>query len=469
MKRGAFLFSIGIGLAIAAVALVTTLDRMRLIGDWAAPARWLGVGAGFAMAAIGAAIWWTHRDEVLSPEQVEATFASGTALHDHGTGIPEPKRPWTVQRVLWIVWPWVLTFLVVLFLLLLTSAVFDVPVHAMTGELSYVLHRAVHPGDDSEELRQIVWKSPRALFLVLGGGLIGFIGFHLHRRRTAAIAFSQVKLVKTRGIGAYLAPLPTALRIVAVLSISIGLARPETYRIVKHEIDSVDIMLVMDMSKSMEETDLPRDRMDAAQRVIRRFLRRNKNDRIGLVIFGQQAMLQCPLTHDTKILEKIVADLVIGDVPELGTAIGDGLALAVAQLRRSDAKSKVVILLSDGDSNWVTQFDPDEAARAAAEQHIKVYTILVGSETSDLFGGMSVNPATLRNIASRTGGEFFRASDYASFDRGFQTVRNQLDTNKRTVTERVPDQQLFLPFALLAAALVFLDFLLSHTRLRRLP
>jgi Ca-activated chloride channel family protein len=225
----------------------------------------------------------------------------------------------------------------------------------------------------------------------------------------------------------------------------------------------------MDMSKSMEETDMPRDRMDAAQRVIRRFLRRNKNDRIGLVIFGQQAMLQCPLTHDSKILEKIVADLVIGDVPELGTAIGDGLALAVAQLRRSDAKSKVVILLSDGDSNWVTRFDPDEAARVAQDQKIKVYTLLVGREESDLMGGMSVNPATLRNIAQRTGGEFFRASDYASFDRGFQTVRNQLDTTKRTVTERVPDQQLFLPFALLAAALVALEFLLTHTRLRRLP
>ena len=95
--------------------------------------------------------------------------------------------------------------------------------------------------------------------------------------------------------------------------------------------------------------------------------RRTKNDRIGLVIFGQQAMLQCPLTaRHASSLEQIVADLLIGDVPELGTAIGDGLALALAQLRRSDAKSKVVILLSDGDSNWVTRFDPDEAGALGA-------------------------------------------------------------------------------------------------------
>jgi Ca-activated chloride channel family protein len=236
-----------------------------------------------------------------------------------------------------------------------------------------------------------------------------------------------------------------------------------------HQEDSIDIMIVFDMSKSMEETDLPRDRMDAAQRVVRRFLRRTKHDRVGLIIFGQQAMLQCPLTGDSKLVEQIVRDLTIGDVPELGTAIGDGLAMAVASLRRSDAKSKVVILLSDGDNNWVTRFDPDEAARTAAAHKIKVYTVLVGREESDLFGGMSVNPATLRNIASLTGGEFFRATDYESFDRGFQTVRSKLDTTKRERRERVPDKQLFPIFALIAAALVMLELILSHTRLRRLP
>ena len=105
------------------------------------------------------------------------------------------------------------------------------------------------------------------------------------------------------------------LRVVAVAALAIGLARPETYRTVKHEVDTIDIMLVVDMSKSMEETDMARDRLDAAQRVIRRFLRRNTNDRVGLVIFGQQAMLACPLTQDTKLLEQIVSDLAIGDVP----------------------------------------------------------------------------------------------------------------------------------------------------------
>jgi Ca-activated chloride channel homolog len=378
---------------------------------------------------------------------------------------PAEPRPVRIARALW---PWLLLVASGVVIATLVGAVFDVGPGELARELKRLASRAFAPADTADR-DGIVWRSPRAVVLAAGGLLVAVIAFHLHRRRVAALGFSQVRLVGARGAGAWLVSLPAVLRALAVIALALALARPETYRTIKHEVDSIDIMLVVDMSKSMEETDMPRDRMDAAQRVIRRFLRRNKNDRIGLVVFGQQAMLQCPLTHDTKLLEQIVADLVIGDVPDLGTAIGDGLALAVAQLRRSDAKSKVVILFSDGDSNWVTQFAPDEAARAAREHGIKVYTMLVGREGSDLFRGMSVNPATLRSIAQVTGGEFFRASDYAKFDRGFQTVRTKLDTTKRTVTERVPDRQLFVPFALLAALLVLLELLLSHTRLRRLP
>jgi Ca-activated chloride channel family protein len=324
----------------------------------------------------------------------------------------------------------------------------------------------------------IVWRSPHATWLLAAGGLVAVVAFHLHRRRVAAMAFSQTHLVRRIGVVAWLSDLPGVLRVLAIAAIAVALARPETYRTLRHEIDTIDIMLVVDMSKSMEETDLPRDRLDAAQRVIRRFLRRSTHDRIGLVVFGQQAMLQCPLTLDARVLEQVVADLAIGDVPELGTAIGDGLGLALSQLRddrrepgpdSAPTKSKVVILLSDGDSNWVTRFEPDEAARVAKDMGVKVYTVLVGREDPDLFGGMSVNPATLRSIAAMTGGEFFRATDYDSFDRGFQSVRSKLDTTKRVELERIPDKQMFVPLAILALALLGIELVLSHTRLRRLP
>ncbi len=361
------------------------------------------------------------------------------------------------------------------------------------GAIAYGMSRYL---DSERDHEKIEWRNWNAIYLLVAAGLVGLISFHLHRRRSAALGFSQTALVRSRGTLAWFSDLPGVCRVLAVAALAVALMRPETFRTIKHEEDSVDIMIVFDMSKSMEESDMPRDRMDAAQRVVRRFLRRTKHDRVGLVIFGQQAMLQCPLTQDEKLLEQIVTDLSIGDVPELGTAIGDGLALALAQLRRSDGvcdgtpgavntcekgftcsaegycegkKNKVVILLSDGDSNWVTRFDPDEAARTAAKMNVKVYTILVGREENDFFGGMSVNPATLRSIASLTGGEFFRATDYETFDKGFQTVRNKLDKIKRVTIERIPDKQLFFPLAILAAILFGLDLLLSHSWFRRLP
>lgn len=350
----------------------------------------------------------------------------------------------------------------------------------------------------SQGAEKLVLRSPRALWLALGGLVVGLVSFHLHRRRAATMGFTQVGLVGSRGPLAWLSDLPGVLRVLAVVALAVALARPETFRTVTYKTESIDIMLVFDMSKSMEETDIPRDRFDAAQRVIRKFLRRTKHDRVGLVIFGQQAMLHTPLTHDTKALEQIVRDLHIGDVPELGTAIGDGLAMALASLRRSDGqctkigeldkvcpeafptcskkgfcegkkRNKIVILLSDGDNNWTTRFEPDEAARQAAEMGVRVYTILVGREESDLWGGMSVNPATLRSMAALTDGEFFRATDYESFDRGFQKVRTELDKIGRERRERLPDKQLFVGFAVIAALLLALDLALSHTWLRRLP
>jgi Ca-activated chloride channel family protein len=349
----------------------------------------------------------------------------------------------------------------------------------------------------SRGAESVVLRSPRALWLALAGLVVGAIAFHLARSRGATLGYTQVAIVDSRGLRAALLCVPGALRIAAVVALAVALARPETYVTVTHRTESIDIMIVFDMSKSMEERDIPYNRFDAAQRVIRRFLRRSKHDRVGLVIFGQQAMLHTPLTHDVKTLGRIVRDLRIGDVPELGTAIGDGLGVALASLRRSDgqcaklgeedpacpadfrfcshkgfcegkARNKVVILLSDGDNNWTSELEPADAARHAAAMGVRVYTILVGREVPDLLGG-SVNPATLRDMAAGTGGEFFRASDYRSFDRGFQAVRSKLDKIGRERKERRPDKQLFIGFAAMAALLVALELVLSHTVLRRLP
>ncbi len=317
----------------------------------------------------------------------------------------------------------------------------------------------------------IVWHHPWAALLMLAAVPVAWLGFHLHAHRSAAMGFSRNDLlVKVRpGFRVYAASLPVVLRVIAIGLLAVALARPRTYRIVTHEVDSVDILIVLDLSKSMEENDLPRDRLDAAQRVIRRFVNRRGSDRIGLVVFAQQAMLQCPLTLDMKLLDRIVAGLEIGDVPAFGTAIGDGLALGLAQLKRSDAKSKIVILLSDGDSNVAEQYEPAEAGALAQRMGVKVFTMLVGDNDASMFGAMTVDPETLRSIATATGGEFFPAVDQETFEKSFQRVRENLDKTRRVIRERVPDRELFIGLAFGAFFLLLAERLLASTWLRRWP
>jgi Ca-activated chloride channel homolog len=325
--------------------------------------------------------------------------------------------------------------------------------------------------DDAERRHDLDWQNKAAFILLAACGLLAWVLFHLRKQRGAAMAFPRVADLRKVGPGvvAHLASLPGVLRIVAIGVIVVGLARPQTYRTVITETDSVDIMIVLDLSKSMEETDLRQDRLDAAQRVIRRFVAERKGDRIGLTVFAQQAMLQCPLTLDMELMDRVVADLKIDDIPALGTAIGDGLGMGLAYLRRSDAKSKVVILLSDGDNNVSTQMTPQQAAEAARDMKptpIKVFTVLMGADSG--FGG-SVNPQTLRNIADITGGQFFKATDWEELRDSFASMRKTLDKTRRRKEERKKDRELFVPLVGLAVGLLLLELVLSATRFRRFP
>jgi Ca-activated chloride channel family protein len=329
--------------------------------------------------------------------------------------------------------------------------------------------------ENQAEGATIVWKYPYAPYLGLGAVMLGFALFNLRRQRSAGMAFTRVDdLQRTRrGLAERFSGMPGVLRMAAVVAIAFALGRPQTFRVITKEVDSIDIMIVFDISKSMEENDLPRDRLDAAQRVVRRFVRKIKNDRVGLVVFAARTMLQCPLTHDTKLLDRIVADMQIGDVHEFGTAIGDGLGLALSNLKRSDAKSKIVILLSDGDSNTAEHFDPEEASKLARDMGIKVFTILIGAadgRPGGLQGGvMGVNPAQMQRIAEVTGGQYYQANNQREFEAGFKAVRETLEKKKRIKKERIPDKDLFWPLLLLGAALLAIEQLLSLTRYRRFP
>ncbi len=322
----------------------------------------------------------------------------------------------------------------------------------------------------------LTWHDPWALLLLGGCLLIAWVGFHLRTSRAPSFAFSRVGelAMARRGFVARLAELPTICRVVALALLAIALARPQTFKTVEREVEGIDIMIVLDLSKSMEERDLRHNRLDAGQRTIRNFLKKRKNDRIGLVVFAQAVMTQCPLTLDYNSLDQIIADLAIGDVPEMGTAIGDALALSLASLRRSKADSRVVILLSDGDSNWTAKFDPREAKDVAKEMGVKVFTILLGREGGQRRGRFgrgryAVNPELLKEIAEQTGGLYFRAGDDAQLEASFTAVRETLEKSRRRETGKVLSRELFDRFAIAALVLLFLEILLVMTRWRRFP
>jgi Ca-activated chloride channel homolog len=321
---------------------------------------------------------------------------------------------------------------------------------------------------------ELEWESPWALLLLFGCLLVAWTQFHLKSRRSAAFFFSRVHELGLARPGwmARLSALPAVCRITALGLLAFALARPQTYREEERTVEGIDIMIVLDLSKSMQETDLRLNRLDAGQRVIRGFISRRDSDRIGLIVFARETLLQCPLTTDYRSLDQVVADLAIGDVPELGTAIGDGLGLALAQLRRSEARSKIVILVSDGDSNVAYKMDPEEATRLAVEMGIRVFTVLVGKEESRTPFGTTqyaVNPELLQSMARDTGGQFFHAGDDAELETSFERIRATLEKSEVKVVGRTPDKELYQRFLVPAAIFILLELVMALTRWRRFP
>ncbi len=321
-----------------------------------------------------------------------------------------------------------------------------------------------------EELR---WRHPWAFLLLGGAVLCWFVGIYLRRVRTASFSYSRVKVLAAtdRGWVARLATLPQTLRILTVALVAIALARPQTFRTEILKVEGIDIMVVLDLSRSMVDTDLRPNRLVAGQCTIHNFLAKRSGDRIGLVVFGREAMMQSPLTLDYRSLDELIASLRIGDVPERGTAIGDALGLALASLRRSDAKSKVVILVSDGDSNVASEMEPEEAKEVAMKMGVRIFTVLMGREEGrfPLSRGYGVNPTLLKEIARDTAGLYFNAGDDAELAQSFEQIRQTLEKTELKVIGKTEDRDLFQ--VALWPALLFLlaEVLLSLTRWRRFP
>jgi Ca-activated chloride channel family protein len=243
----------------------------------------------------------------------------------------------------------------------------------------------------------------------------------------------------------------------------------------------IDIVLTLDVSGSMEARDLEPNRLEAAKDVTRDFISRRRNDRIGAVIFAENAYTLCPLTLDYSILSTMIADLQLGVIDDKATAIGNAIGMSINRLRQSDAKSKVIILLTDGASN-AGNLQPDQATTFAKTLGIKIYTILVGQkDESEVASGFDffknqifraqatpVNPELLRRMSKETGGAFFEATDTQSLVLSFHAILDALERS-RIADRGVIYGEVFTTYLWPALILAALGLLLELFVLRRAP
>jgi Ca-activated chloride channel family protein len=321
---------------------------------------------------------------------------------------------------------------------------------------------------------------PNILWLAVLVPLIALYYIFVARREATLTVSTTGTRRAPRSLRYWLRHAPIVLRLVAFVMFIIALARPVE---ITHEsettTDGIDIVLSMDISGTMLARDFKPDRLTAAKRLAAEFVAERRGDRIAVVAFAGEAFTQAPLTSDQATVETMLSRLRSG-VVEDGTAIGNGLATAVNRLRESSAKSKVIILLTDGVNNR-GQVSPLMAAEIARDMGIKVYTIGVGTRgrapypAVDIFGNQTtvmadveIDEELLREIASMTGGKYYRAVDNDALRAIYDEI-NTLEKSKVQVTEYQNYEEHFIVWVVLGLLLLCLEFLFDKVVLNRLP
>ena len=326
------------------------------------------------------------------------------------------------------------------------------------------------------------------LYFILLGLLAPYIVWYVLRWRRShpvlQVSSTYAFLGVRRSWKEYLIHAPFLLRLACIVLAVIALARPQTTNNWKQtDVEGIDIMLCMDVSTSMLAEDLRPNRVKAAREVAIEFISGRPNDNIGLTLFAGEAFTQCPMTVDHAVLVNMLqgmqCDMTAKGMIEDGTAIGMGLASAVARLKDSKAKSKVIILLTDGSNNR-GDISPLTAAEIAKSFGIRVYTIGVGTNglaryPMQVAGGVQyiqvpveIDTKTLQAIAQKTDGEFYRARDTKSLHEVYQEI-DKLEKTKLNVKKFTKRYEAFVPFALGAVLCLLLELLLRLTILKRVP
>ena len=273
--------------------------------------------------------------------------------------------------------------------------------------------------------------------------------------------------------------MPFVLRIAALSLIIIAIARPRSSsKLDKVQSEGIDIMLTMDVSTSMLARDFTPDRISAAKDIAIEFISQRPSDRMGIVVFAGESYTQCPLTTDRATLINLMKE-VSTNLLEDGTAIGNGLATAVARLKDSDAKSRVVILLTDGVNNS-GEIAPETAADIAKTYGIRVYAIGVGANGEAPYPVMTpwgvdiqkvkveIDEQLLTNIANETGGRYFRATDNTKLAEIYSEI-GKMEKTRTTIDSFPVYKELFVGYAVAALICLMLELLLNVFVIRRLP
>jgi Ca-activated chloride channel family protein len=329
-------------------------------------------------------------------------------------------------------------------------------------------------------LQDIKFAYPWLLLLLLVIPVLVYWHYSRNDRRQASFSVSSIgQYPAVRTWKTIFRQLPFILRMFTIACLIVALARPQSRN--DEELisgEGVDIVLCIDVSGSMLAQDFTPNRLEAAKNVAAGFVDNRETDRIGLVIFSGESFTQCPVTTDRNILKSQIFNVRSG-LLEDGTAIGSGLATSVDRLKSSKSKSKVVILLTDGENNGGL-IDPSTAKEIAKTVGVKVYTIGVGTVGSapvpvQTPGGVvmqremvNIDEKLLTEIAKETGGRYFRAMDNEGL-KGIYTEIDKLEKSRVEVTALRRFNEQFFPFALAAIVLLALEMILRFTVLRKFP
>lgn len=327
----------------------------------------------------------------------------------------------------------------------------------------------------------MTFHNPEYLFLLLA--LIPMIGWYVWevRKSDASIQISSIKKMKDmpKTMRLRMRHLPFILRLLSIGMLVLAIARPQSslnWR--KESKEGIDIVMALDISGTMMAEDLRPSRLEAAKNVAIDFIQSRPNDNIGLVVFAAESFTQCPLTTDHAVLVNLFSGIRYGMIED-GTAIGLGLANAVSRIKESKAKSKVVILLTDGSNNR-GDIAPVTAAEIAKTFGIRVYPIGVGSHgtvnvpVQTPFGiryeqmKSEFDEQTLKKIADITGGQYFRATNNAKLREVYQEI-DKLEKTKINVQEFSNKSELYFIFALLTFLLLLTEVYLKNTWLKSMP